>query len=60
MFVHEEQPTERQMAQKQTDQMIEEKLGSSGIFAKTISMDQWNNCWSYNKFFKRKMVLKLL
>jgi PAT family beta-lactamase induction signal transducer AmpG len=34
MFVHEEQPTERQMAQRQTDQMIEEKLGSSGFFAK--------------------------
>jgi len=30
MFVHESQPTERQIAQRQTDQMIEEKLGSSG------------------------------
>jgi len=37
MFVHEEQPTERQMAQRQTDQMIEEKLGSSGVFAKTAA-----------------------
>ena len=37
MFVHEEQPTERQMAQRKTDQMIEEKLGSSGVFAKTAA-----------------------
>ena len=37
MFVHEPQPTERQEAQRQTDQMIEEKLGSSGIIAKSIA-----------------------
>jgi PAT family beta-lactamase induction signal transducer AmpG len=37
MFVHEEQPTERQIAQRQTDQMIEEKLGSSGVFAKIVT-----------------------
>ena len=39
MFVHEPQTTERQMAQKQTDQMIEEKLGSSGIVTKICCMD---------------------
>tara|TARA_B100001996_G_scaffold382883_1_gene376124 strand:+ start:1557 stop:3491 length:1935 start_codon:yes stop_codon:yes gene_type:complete len=30
MFVHEPQPTERQIAQRKTDQIIEEKLSSSG------------------------------
>ena len=30
MFVHEPQPTERQIAQRKTDQVIEEKLSSSG------------------------------
>merc|ERR1711981_1127729 len=37
MFVHEVQPTERQIAQNKTDQMIEEKLGSSGIVAESIA-----------------------
>ena len=37
MFVHEPQPTERQIAQKQTDQMIEQKLGSSNIVTKLIA-----------------------
>ena len=37
MFVNESQPTERQESQKRTDQMIEEKLGSSGIFAKSTA-----------------------
>ena len=34
MFVHEPQPTERQEAQKKTDQMIEQKLGSSNVATK--------------------------
>ena len=51
MFVHEPQPTDRQTAQRQTDQMIEEKLGSSGSNYKNNCVDKWNNCWSYNKFF---------
>jgi MFS transporter, PAT family, beta-lactamase induction signal transducer AmpG len=37
MFVHEPQPTERQESQKKTDQMIEEKLGSSGFATKTAA-----------------------
>jgi len=37
MFVHESQPTERQLAQKQTDQLIEKKLGSSGVITKIIA-----------------------
>ena len=51
MFVHEPQPTERQKAQKETDQMIEGKLGSSGAVTKSVCMGEWNNCWPYNKFF---------
>ncbi len=37
MFVHEPQPTERQESQKQTDQMIEAKLGSSNVATKSIA-----------------------
>ena len=37
MFVNESQPTERQESQKQTDQMIKEKLGSSGILTNSAA-----------------------
>jgi PAT family beta-lactamase induction signal transducer AmpG len=37
MFVHEPQPTERSESQKITDQMIEQKLGSSGLITKTAA-----------------------
>jgi len=37
MFVHEPQPTERQEAQRRTDQMIEEKLGVSNIATKSAA-----------------------
>jgi len=37
MFVKESPPTERQESQKQTDQMIEEKLGASNIITKTFA-----------------------
>ena len=63
MFVHEEQPTERQMAQKQTDQMIEEKLGSSGIFAKTTAWISGAIAGPIISFFKRngfKIALGIL
>ncbi len=53
MFVHEPQPTERQMAQKQTDQMIEEKLGSSGIIAKSIAWIGGTIAGPIISFFKR-------
>jgi len=53
MFVHEEQPTERQMAQTQTDQMIEEKLGSSGVFAKTTAWISGTIAGPIISFFKR-------
>ena len=37
MFVHEPQTTERQESQKATDQMIEQKLGSSNLATKSIA-----------------------
>ena len=37
MFVHEPQPTERQESQRRTDQMIEEKLGSSNAATKSVA-----------------------
>ena len=63
MFVHEEQPTERQIAQRQTDQMIEEKLGSSGVFAKTTAWISGAIAGPVISFFKRngfKIALGIL
>ena len=37
MFVHEPQPTEREESQIKTDQMIQEKLGSSNIATKSVA-----------------------
>ena len=37
MFIHESQPIERQESQKKTDQMIEEKIGSSGAIGKSAA-----------------------
>ena len=53
MFVHESQPTARQMAQKQTDEMIEKKLGSSGIVAKIIAWITGTIGGPIISFFKR-------
>ncbi len=53
MFVHEPQPTERQMAQRQTDQMIEEKLGSSGTITKIIAWISGTIGGPIISFFKR-------
>jgi len=53
MFVHEPQPTERQEAQRQTDQMIEEKLGSSGGIAKSIAWISGTIAGPIISFFKR-------
>jgi PAT family beta-lactamase induction signal transducer AmpG len=63
MFVHESQPTERQIAQKQTDQMIEEKLGSSGVFAKIVAWISGTIAGPILSFFKRngfKIALYIL
>ena len=53
MFVHEQQPTERQIAQRQTDQMIEEKLGSSGTITKIIAWVSGTIAGPIISFFKR-------
>ena len=37
MFVHEPQTTERQESQKNTDQMIEQKLGATNIVTKSVA-----------------------
>jgi len=63
MFVHESQPTERQIAQKQTDQMIEEKLGSSGVITKTAAWVSGTIAGPIISFFKRngfKIALGIL
>ena len=63
MFVHESQPTERQIAQKQSDQLIEEKLGSSGIFTKIIAWISGTIAGPILSFFKRngfKIALGIL
>jgi len=53
MFVHEPQLTERQIAQRQTDQMIEEKLGSSGVITKIIAWISGTIAGPIISFFKR-------
>ena len=63
MFVHEPQPTERQIAQRQTDQMIEEKMGSSGVIAKIIAWISGTIAGPILSFFKRngfKIALAIL
>jgi len=63
MFVHEPQPTERQIAQRQTDQIIEEKLGSSGIITKIIAWISGTIAGPIISFFKRngfKIALGIL
>jgi MFS transporter, PAT family, beta-lactamase induction signal transducer AmpG len=37
MFINELQPTKRKESQKQTDQMIEDKLGSSNLITKSVA-----------------------
>jgi len=53
MFVHESQPTERQIVQRQTDQRIEEKLGSSGVITKIIAWISGTIAGPIISFFKR-------
>ena len=63
MFVHEPQPTERQIAQRQTDQIIEEKLGSSGVITKIIAWISGTIAGPILSFFKRngfKIALAIL
>ena len=63
MFVHEPQPTERQRAQKETDQMIEGKLGSSGAITKSVAWIGGTIAGPIISFFKRngfKIALAIL
>ena len=63
MFVHEPQPTERQESQRRTDQMIEEKLGSSGILTKSVAWISGTIAGPIISFFKRngfKIALGIL
>ena len=63
MFVHEPQPTERQIAQKETDQMIERKLGSSGAVTKSVAWVSGTIAGPIISFFKRngfKIALAIL
>jgi len=53
MFVHEEQPTERQESQKRTDKMIEEKLGSSNTATKSIAWVSGTIAGPIISFFKK-------
>jgi len=63
MFIHEPQPTERQETQKRTDQMIQEKLGSSGILAKSAAWISGTVAGPIISFFKQngfKIALGIL
>jgi len=53
MFVHEPQPTERQESQKKTDQMIEEKLGSSNVATKSVAWVSGTIAGPIISFFKK-------
>ncbi len=53
MFVHEPQPTERQESQKKTDQMIEDKLGSSNLATKSIAWMSGTVAGPIISFFKK-------
>jgi len=53
MFVHEPQPTERQESQKKTDQMIQEKLGTSNTATKSIAWIGGTIAGPIISFFKK-------
>jgi len=53
MFVHEQQTNERQESQKNTDQMIEQKLGSSNIATKSIAWVSGTVAGPIISFFKK-------
>ncbi len=63
MFVNEQQPTERQASQKRTDEMIEGKIGASGIFAKAATWISGTIAGPIISFFKQngfKIALGIL
>ena len=63
MFIHEPQPTERQESQRKTDQMIEEKLGTSNIATKYFAWISGTIAGPIISFFKKngfKIALGIL
>ena len=57
MFINEPPPTDRAESQRQTDKIIEGKLGTSNIFTKIIAWSTGTIIGPVISFFK-KMVLK--
>ena len=53
MFVHEEQPTERQEAQRRTDEMIQNKLGASNFATKSAAWITGTIAGPVISFFKK-------
>jgi len=53
MFVHEPLATERQESQRQTDQMIEEKLGTSNVATKSVAWISGTIAGPIISFFKK-------
>ena len=53
MFVHEAQPTERQEAQRRTDEMIQNKLGASNFAAKSAAWITGTIAGPVISFFKK-------
>ena len=63
MFVHESQPTERQEAQKKTDEMIQNKLGSPNFLTKSAAWISGTIAGPILSFFKKngfKIALGIL
>ena len=63
MFVHEAQPTERQLSQRETDKMIEGKLGASNFVTKSIAWISGTIAGPILSFFKKngfKIALGIL
>jgi len=63
MFVHEEQPVERKESQKKTDQLIEQKLGTSNVTTKSIAWVGGTIAGPIISFFKKngfKIALGIL
>ncbi len=63
MFVHEVQPTERQEAQRRTDEMIQNKLGASNFATKSVAWVSGTIAGPIISFFKKngfKIALGIL
>jgi len=53
MFINEPQPTNRRESQKQTDRIIEDKLGSSNIITKSTAWITGTIAGPIMSFFKK-------